>query len=64
MSISFQKNPLVKRHLRILVAGSNTVIHIHAVIVLRVHYVGEYRLDYIAHCVKQTKVFSTRDHKA
>jgi hypothetical protein len=64
MSVSFQKNPLVERYLRIPVAGSNTVIHIHAVIALRVHYVGKHRPNHIAHCVKQTKIFSRGDYKA
>lgn len=56
--------PLVGCHLRIPVAGSSTVVDIHVVIVLSVHYVGEYRFDHITHWVKQTEIFSARDHKA
>ena len=62
--LASRKIPLVKCHSRIPVAGSNTVVDIHVVIVLSFHYVGEYRIDHITHWVKETEIFSARDHKA
>lgn len=56
-SFGRKKPLLVRRHLRILVARSNTMVYIHVVFVLGIHSVGKHRVDHIAHCVKETKVF-------